>query len=109
MEIALFLLGSPHEHQRGPDSIDGKLVGPIQRQSETKRFILIDRLFHQGRAPTTVLFGPVKRDVTAVVEPPMIIEQTLPSGIITNVEETGSGAAGFAAAPEHFTACPLNP
>jgi hypothetical protein len=66
-------------------------------------------LFHQRRAGTAELRGPVQRDITGIIEPLMVLEQTVPSRIVTDIEQACRRAAGFAAAAEYFTASLLQP
>ena len=85
----LLLLGA-QMHDRRTDTIDRKLIGAIERKSEPQHLILVDRLIDHVRAATAPFLGPVQRDVSGLVEAPMIVEELIPARVIANVEQAGS-------------------
>src|SRR5438067_835764 len=66
MQVAIFLFRRAHEHQGRSDSVDRKLIGAVERQSEAQHFILIDRLLHQRGTATAMFFWPVEGDITGI-------------------------------------------
>src|SRR5216684_250511 len=100
MEIAILLLLRAHEHQGRPDTVDGELVGAVERKREAQHFVLVNRLLHQSGATAAIFLGPVERDVAGVVESAMVLEEALPSRVVAGVEQArgrGAKAATFAA------------